>query len=149
MSMTLYTHTDMPGTFGNKGVRMPSGVYHPRSWFRTASQQQISGAGFVIYEPPEPEPVPEPTHNLTPLQPWQFWAMMRLTGQEQTVRDYIASLNDEESENYDPQSWAVASAIIDHSLEYRRDHPLVEDLRQLVGMTESQLDDLWNAGHNL
>jgi hypothetical protein len=85
--------------------------------------------------------IPEPEPNLNPLDPWQFWAMLRITNNEQTVRNYVDGLPE-------PQK-AIASAQLEYSLEFRRDHPLVENVRTLLEMSETALDTLWDQGHSL
>lgn len=77
------------------------------------------------------------------LEPDQFWFVVRLTGHEQELRDWVVSLNDPLSPNYDPVAWAWASAKLDKAKYFERDHPLVEGARQAIGMTVLQLDDLW------
>ena len=102
--------------------------------------------GNVI--PPFVPQMPNPFPNL---EPDQFWFVVRLTGHEQELRDWVASLNDPLSPNYDPMAWALASAKLDKAKYFERDHPLVEAAREAIGMTELQLDDLWKyaaAGSN-
>lgn len=77
------------------------------------------------------------------LEPDQFWFVVRASGHEQELRDWVASLNDGQSPNYDPMAWAVASAKLDFAKFFERDHPLVEAAREALGMTVEQLDDLW------
>jgi hypothetical protein len=77
------------------------------------------------------------------LEPDQFWFVVRASGHEQELRDWVASLNDPESPNHDPMAWAVASAKLDFAKFFERDHPLVEAARHALGMTAQQLDDLW------
>lgn len=109
--------------------------------------EAINGVPTFVHEladAPEPEP-----DVLPDLKPYQFWAVMRATGHEAGLRAWVASLGDENSPNYDPLAWANASAIIDFSLEYRRDHPLVEAARQVMGVAETELDDLWHYAATL
>ncbi len=109
--------------------------------------QRVNGAVMFVHQladAPEPEPAP-----LADLKPYQFWAVMRATGHEAGLRAWVASLNDPENEAYDPLAWANASAIIDFSLEYRRDHPLVGAAQQVMGVTVSELDDLWRYAATL
>lgn len=87
--------------------------------------------------------------NLSPLAPWRFRAMLRASGHEPEVLAWLAALNDPAEPVYDPQQWAVASAILEYSIEYRFDHPLTEQLRLAVGMSLEQLKTLWNAAHSL
>lgn len=77
------------------------------------------------------------------LEPDQFWFVVRASGHEQELREWVASLNDPEGPNYDPMAWAVASAKLDFAKYFERDHPLVEAAREAIGLTVLQLDDLW------
>jgi len=89
--------------------------------------KRVGGAVKFVHDladAPEPEPQPLPT-----LKPYQFWGVLRA--------------NDPEAEAYDPLAWAHASAMLEFSQEYRRDHPLVEAARLALGLQASELDDLW------
>jgi hypothetical protein len=77
------------------------------------------------------------------LEPDQFWFVVRASGHEQDLRDWVASLNNPVDPNYDPMAWAVASAKLDFAKYFERDHPLIEAARVAIGMTVRQLDDLW------
>jgi hypothetical protein len=88
------------------------------------------GENFAPPDAPGPEP-------LAPLQPWQFWAALRIAGYETDVKAYVAGLDQ-------PQQ-AVAASMLEFSLEYRRDHPLVEAIRVELGMTPAELDGLWSS----
>lgn len=77
------------------------------------------------------------------LEPDQFWFVVRASGHEQELRDWVASLNDPESPNYDPMAWAVSSAKLDFAKFFERDHPLIEAARDALGISVEQLDDLW------
>lgn len=77
------------------------------------------------------------------LEPDQFWFVVRASGHEQELRDWVASLNDPESSNYDPMAWAVTSAKLDFAKFFERDHPLVEAAREALGIDEVELDALW------
>jgi hypothetical protein len=98
----------------------------------------------TLADAPEPEP-----ELLPDLKPYQFWAVMRATGHEAGLRAWVASLNDPGTPIYDPVAWAHASAIIDFSLEFRRDHPLVESARQVMDVSVAELDDLWRYAAGL
>lgn len=116
--------------------------------------EEIEGVPTFVHDlvdAPEPEP-----ERLPDLKPYQFWAVMRATGHEAGLRAWVANLNDPGPDpenptnpNYDPLAWANASAIIDFSLEYRRDHPLVDAARQVMGVDEEELDDLWRYAATL
>lgn len=97
---------------------------------------EAQGNIIPAFEPPLPDPFPN-------LEPDQFWFVVRLTGHEQELRDWVASLNDPLSPNYDPVAWAAASAKLDFAKYFERDHPLVEAAREALGMSVEQLDDLW------
>lgn len=77
------------------------------------------------------------------LEPDQFWFVVRASGYEQELRDWVASLNNPESPNYDPMVWAAASAKLDFAKFFERDHPLIEAACLAIRITPSQLDDLW------
>ena len=82
------------------------------------------------------------------LSPDQFWFGLRAAGYEADVRAWVAHLNDpgteeEPNPDYDPVSWAAASAKLEFASFFERDHPLVEAFRQAVEMPEHELDDLW------
>lgn len=107
-----------------------------------AIQSDTAGIGWTYDDGEFSPPVaPDPGPNLSPLEPWRFWAMMKLTDNESVVRTYVDNLDD-------PQK-SVASAMLEFSLEYRRDHQLVEAIRQLLSMDNEQLDALWDQGHQL
>lgn len=111
------------------------------------SIEEVGGVPTFVHtlaDAPEPGETP-----LVNLKPYQFWAVMRSTGHEAQLRDWVASFNDAESPNYDPVSWAYASSVIDYSLEYRREHPLVEAAREVMGITVGELDDLWRYAASL
>ncbi len=77
------------------------------------------------------------------LYPDQFWFGLRASGYEADVRAWVAHLNDPESPDYDPVSWAAASAKLEFATFFERDHPLVEAFREAVGMPVHELDALW------
>ena len=94
----------------------------------------------------DPETIAVP--RLPHLEPDQFWFVVRASGHETELREWVTSLNDpgtEEDPNplYDPMAWAVASAKLDFAKFFERDHPLVEAARVALGMTGAELDDLW------
>lgn len=77
------------------------------------------------------------------LEPDRFWFGLRASGYEQDVRDFVASLNDPESPNYSPIDWASASAKLEFAKYFERDHPLVLAAQHAIGMSEAELDTLW------
>lgn len=77
------------------------------------------------------------------LEPDRFWFGLRASGYEDDLRAWVAGLNDPESPDYDPVAWAAASAKLDFAKHFERYHPLVEAAREAIGMTEAELDALW------
>jgi hypothetical protein len=99
--------------------------------------------GYLI----DPETIIVP--RLPDLEPAQFWFVVRASGQEQRLRDWVASLNDpgtEEEPNpvYDPVDWAAASSKFDFAKIFERDEPFVDAARDALGITAEQFDDLWS-----
>lgn len=82
------------------------------------------------------EPPPDPPASLPALKPYQFWGAVRANGYEASLHEWVAGIAD-------PVQQAVASAMLEFSLEFRRDHPTIEAARVYLEMTESALDDLW------
>lgn len=96
----------------------------------------FDGGGF------SPPPPPEPPSPYIPLKPYQFWGAVRALGHEQDLKDWVAVIAD-------PVQRGIASAMLEFSLEFRRDHPLIDAARVHLGMTETELDDLWLWGLTL
>lgn len=92
--------------------------------------QDHPGATIEPYAPPA-----EPT-TLPILKPYQFWAIVRAGGYEERLRVWAGQLEM-------PLQQAVASAMLDYSLEFRRNHPMIEAARVYLELTESELDALW------
>lgn len=86
-------------------------------------------------------PEPETSLNLAPLLPWQFWAMLRISGNENAVRDYASGL--------DEPAKTIALSQLEFSLEFRRDGALAEAARLALGLTDASLDALWDGAHQL
>lgn len=89
-----------------------------------------------------PPYVPPATNPYLPLKPYQFWGAVRATGHEQPLKDWVTGIED-------PVQQALASAMLEFSLEFRRDHPLMEAARVELGMSEQELNDLWLWGLTL
>lgn len=77
------------------------------------------------------------------LEPDRFWFGLRAGGYEAAVRAWVASLNDPESPHYNPVDWASASAKLEFAKYFERDHPLVLAAQQAIGISEVELDALW------
>ena len=99
------------------------------------AEWEAAGNAIPAYTPPNVTP-------FGPLKPYQFWGAVRATGHEQDLADWVAAIAD-------PVQRGIASAMLEFSLEFRRDHPLIEAARVHLGMTEIELDDLWLWGLTL
>ena len=75
------------------------------------------------------------------LEPDQFWGVLRATGYEQPLRDWIAAIED-------PIQRGFVSAKLEFAKHFERDHPLIEEARLALGIDETELDDLWKFGAN-
>jgi hypothetical protein len=90
----------------------------------------------------------EPEALLANLEPDQFWFGLRLGGYEDDVRDWVARLNDPGSQespnpNYDPVLWASVSAKLEFAKHFERGHPLVLAAAAAIGLSDMELDALW------
>lgn len=77
---------------------------------------------------PQKQPLPE-------LAPYQFRAMLALSGKEAGLTAYLDTLP--------AQAQIVAKAKLEYSLSFQRDNDLVEAARQALALTSAQLDALW------
>lgn len=69
------------------------------------------------------------------LEPDQFWFIVRVSGHEQDLRDWLETL--------DPVTRAAASSKLEFAKYFERDHPFIEDARMALGITSEELDALW------
>jgi hypothetical protein len=72
---------------------------------------------------------------LPDLLPYQFWAMVEISGKRNALDTFANSLPGNQK--------IVAKAKLQHTLSFRRDNELVEAARQGIGLTSEELDDLW------
>lgn len=85
------------------------------------------------------------------LEPDEFWFIVRVTGHEQQLREWVANLNEPGTEAvpnpyYSIFEWAQASSKIDFGKHFERDHPFVEAARMALGLEPAELDSLWAYG---
>lgn len=73
--------------------------------------------------------------RLPDLAPYQFRAMLTLSGKDAALSSFIAALPD-------PQK-TIAQAKLDYSLSFQRDNDLVMQAQQALALTDEQLDALW------
>lgn len=81
----------------------------------------------VAYRNP-PTPLPD-------LLPYQFWAMVEISGKRNDLNAFVDALPGNQK--------IVAKAKLEHTLSFRRNNPLVESARQAIGLTDEELNALW------
>ena len=99
------------------------------------AEWEAEGNTISAYVPPIANPY-------LPLKPYQFWGAVRATGHETALTTWVGAMTD-------PVQKGIASAMLEFSLEFRRDHPLIEAARLHLEMTEQELNDLWLWGLTL
>lgn len=72
---------------------------------------------------------------LPALEPYQFRAMLKLSGKDQQLAAVLDGLPE--------PAKTVALAKLEYSLKFHRDNDLVEQARQAMGLTTEALDKLW------
>lgn len=87
-------------------------------------------AELPAYVPPEPE------SPYLPLKPYQFWTAVRATGHEADLHAWVDAMGDPIAKSY-------ASAVLEFSLEFRYDHPLMQVVLQVLGLTVEEFQTLW------
>jgi hypothetical protein len=125
------------GGGGDSGMpdTMPDGWDAPNVWIASDEAQigwTYANGQFTAPPSPPEEPAPPPE-----LAPYQFRAMLALSGKQAALDAYIAALPD-------PQK-TIAQAKLDYSLTFRRDNDLVLAAQQALGLTDAQLDALWDS----
>jgi len=83
--------------------------------------------------PPYVEPDVNP---LVVLKPYQFWTAVRAASYEEDLNTWVAGMED-------PVQKAMASSILEFSLEFRYDHPFIEMARTALAISELELQTLW------
>lgn len=99
------------------------------------AEWEAQGNIIPAYAAPTPNP-------FGPLAPYQFWGAVRATGHETALTTWVGAMSD-------PVQKGIASAMLEFSLEFRRDHPLIEAARVHLEMSEAELNDLWLWGLTL
>lgn len=77
-----------------------------------------------------------PPETLPDLAPYQFRAMLKLSGKQDDLYVYIDALPD-------PQK-TIAQSKLEYSLTFKRDNDLVMAAQQALGFTTEELDALWS-----
>lgn len=96
--------------------------------------------GFAVVDPPEPEepPVPEPEPDGPPtvVTRAQGKAALIQAGLWADVLAYVDAIAD-------PTQQALARVALDDTTEWRRDSPFLATAAAALGLSETQLDDLF------
>lgn len=133
--MTTYCHV-ANGVVDNRAVfdgQIPADWPDHDAWI--ASEEAQIGWAYAdgaFTSPPAPEDPPAP---LPELLPYQFRAMLALSGKQADLDAYIAGLSD--------PAKTIAQAKLDYSLSFQRDNDLVLQAQSALGLTDDQLDALW------
>lgn len=75
------------------------------------------------------------------LEPDQFWFIVRVSGYETALKDWMVSLAET-----DPVAWAAASSKLEYAKFFERDHPFVEMAAEAIEIDPVELDALWQYG---
>lgn len=70
------------------------------------------------------------------LKPYQFWTAVRATGHESDLQGWVAQMSD-------PVARSYASSVLQYSLEFRYDHPLMAVALQVLGLSVEEFQTLW------
>lgn len=76
-----------------------------------------------------------PPATLPDLQPYQFRAMLTLSGHQAALDAFVAGLPDPNK--------TIAQAKLDYSLTFQRDNSLVLAAQQALGIDDATMDTLW------
>jgi hypothetical protein len=95
--------------------------------------------------------LPNPNAPRMPdLEPDQFWFILRVAGYEHALLAWVDSLGpgtvEEPNPDFDLMLWAAVTAKIEKAKFFERDHWMVEDARQALGISAVELDTLWLFG---
>lgn len=99
---------------------------------RIASEAELDQV-LIVYG------LPSPLRALPNLEPDQFWGILRATGYEQAVHNWVASIED-------PMHRGFVSAKLEYAKYFERNHPMIEAARVAIGMSAQELDQLWAWG---
>lgn len=85
--------------------------------------------------------IPPPPATLPDLAPYQFFAMLEISGKKADLDAFINALPS-------PQN-VVARAKLDRSLIFRRDNDLVLAAQQALKMSDAELDAMWEQAASI
>lgn len=82
-----------------------------------------------------------PVATMPSLEPWQFFAMLDLSGKRADLEAFIDAM--------DEPAKTVAKAKLERSLVFYRDNDLVLAAQQALGLSTQELDGLWLQARSL
>lgn len=94
-------------------------------WVDAVGGEPTIDAVEAVLRPPAPD-----------LQPYQFFAMFELSGKKVPLMAYIDALP--------VPANVIARAKLEHTLVFHRENDLVLAAQSALGLTDQQLDALWN-----
>lgn len=103
-------------------------------------QPEHGPAGFVAAGGVIGPFVPLPT-TLPDLAPYQFRAMLKLSGKQDVLYAFIAALPE--------PARTVAQSKLEYSLVFKRDNDLVAAAKQALGLSDAELDGLWTQAFSI
>lgn len=89
---------------------------------------------------PYTAPPPEPT-TLPDLAPFQFRAMLKLSGKQDDLYAFIEALPEPDK--------TIAQSKLEYSLVFKRDNSLVIAAQDALGLSTEQLDALWLQAYGI
>lgn len=109
-------------------------------------QKFVSGVGLVDMTAAEiaareAEIANRPPEPLPSLEPWQFFAMLDLSGKRADLEAFIDAMQE--------PARTVAKAKLERSLVFYRDNDLVLAAQQALGLSTQELDGLWLQAKSL
>jgi hypothetical protein len=135
--VNVYTHPTLHGVHGNSGFVL-DGVQYPRAWWRTVDEGEISGMGFVPYEPPAPEPPTQEqvieSFRVAIQSHVDAQAVSRRYDSGNSLATYVYSTNAAWAAEaiafvaWRDAVWAYAYAEMDRVLNGDREQPTIEEL---------------------
>lgn len=141
VSVDAVTATDDPTLFTlsltadfDDGRGVESG--NPYGWRRGASGGEIWEEidAFMASHPNIPV-APVPPRALPVLQPYQFFAMIEISGHTAALNDFISRLPSPAN--------VIDRAKLDHAPNFRRVDDIVLKAQQGVGISDAEFDEMW------
>lgn len=121
-------HTQVTGTDANGNTETVAAD------FKLFRQPEHGPSGFVV-NGGKIAPYVAPVEPLPDIAPYQFRAMLKLSGKQDALYAFVEALPEPNK--------TVALSKLEYSLTFRRDNDLVKAAEQALGLTDAELDALW------